>query len=174
MPKRRDQVVVGVLELGWHLLRSQRLRVVPVATVRDLASAPSSSFAASPPALPRMPWSSPLPAFDESLSRLSALVTYLRTWVASWVATQPRATKKIKPKATTSSKREPIKRDPGRKRPPAALLRGRGGVSWDGPTASDGEASGRPCGIYGLYETPVETVWARGDSNPHVLSDTRP
>jgi hypothetical protein len=56
-----------------------------------------------------MRWSSPLPALDESLRRLSALVTYLRTWVDCWVATQPRATKKINPKTTIRSNSEPIK-----------------------------------------------------------------
>jgi hypothetical protein len=40
---------------------------------------------------------------------LSALVTYLRTWVDSWVATHPLATKKIKPKTTTRRNREPIR-----------------------------------------------------------------
>ncbi|MFL6032596.1 MAG: hypothetical protein ACJ73Y_07485 [Rubrobacteraceae bacterium] len=35
------------------------------------------------------------------------MVTYLRTWVASWVATQPRATKKIKLNAITRSRMEP-------------------------------------------------------------------
>jgi hypothetical protein len=56
-----------------------------------------------------MCWSSALPALEESLKRLSALVTYLRTWVDSWVATQPRATKKINPKTTTRSRMEPIR-----------------------------------------------------------------
>jgi hypothetical protein len=45
--------------------------------------------------------------FEEVLNWLSALVTYLRTWVASWVATHPRATKKINPKAATRSRTEP-------------------------------------------------------------------
>src|SRR5215211_4783627 len=56
-----------------------------------------------------MRWSSPLPALEESLSRLSALVTYLRTWVDCWVATQPRATKKINPKTTMRSTSEPTR-----------------------------------------------------------------
>jgi hypothetical protein len=34
-------------------------------------------------------------------------VTYLRTWVDCWVATQPRATKKINPKTTTRRRMEP-------------------------------------------------------------------
>ena len=38
---------------------------------------------------------------------LFELVTYLRTWVDSWVATQPLATKKINAKAMTRSKMEP-------------------------------------------------------------------
>src|SRR5918998_4949750 len=54
-----------------------------------------------------MPWRSSFPELEDSLSRLSALVTYLRTWVDSWVATQPRATKKMKAKAITSSRIEP-------------------------------------------------------------------
>ena len=48
------------------------------------------------------------------------------------------------------------------------------GVSWDDPMVSDGETSGRPCEIYALYETPKNISWARGDSNPHGLSATRP
>jgi hypothetical protein len=56
-----------------------------------------------------MRWSSPLPALAESLKKLSALVTYLRTWVDCWVATQPRATKKINPKTTTRRRMEPTR-----------------------------------------------------------------
>jgi hypothetical protein len=33
----------------------------------------------------------------------------LRTWVDCWVATQPRATKKINPKATTRRRMEPTR-----------------------------------------------------------------
>jgi hypothetical protein len=46
---------------------------------------------------------------EESLRRVSALVTYLRTWVDCWVATQPRATKKINPKTTISRRSEPTR-----------------------------------------------------------------
>src|ERR687897_66981 len=68
---------------------------------------PTSRLAGSPSAFCREVWSFTFPALEDSLRRLSALVTYLRTWVASWVATQPRATKKIKPNATTRSSTEP-------------------------------------------------------------------
>src|SRR3712207_4581685 len=54
-----------------------------------------------------MRWRFSFPALEDSLSRLFALVTYLRTWVDSWVATQPRATKKMNAKATTRSRMEP-------------------------------------------------------------------
>ena len=47
-------------------------------------------------------------------------------------------------------------------------------TSGDDPTASDGESRGRACEIYALYESPKNTSWARGDSNPHGLSATRP
>ena len=50
-----------------------------------------------------------MPALEESLKKLSALVTYLRTWVDCWVATQPRATKKINPKTTTRRRMEPTR-----------------------------------------------------------------
>ena len=56
-----------------------------------------------------MRWSSSLPALEESLKKLSALVTYLRTWVDCWVATQPRATKKMNPKTTTKRRMEPAR-----------------------------------------------------------------
>jgi hypothetical protein len=46
---------------------------------------------------------------EESLKKLSALVTYLRTWVDCWVATQPRATKKINPKTATRRRMEPTR-----------------------------------------------------------------
>ncbi|HJQ28504.1 MAG TPA: hypothetical protein VJ827_04135 [Rubrobacter sp.] len=36
-------------------------------------------------------------------------MTYLRTCVDCWVATQPRATKKINPKTTIRRRREPIR-----------------------------------------------------------------
>src|SRR5918997_2782315 len=45
--------------------------------------------------------SSSLPTLAESLRVLSALVTYLRTWVPSWAATQLLATKKMKAKQRT-------------------------------------------------------------------------
>src|SRR3712207_93232 len=67
----------------------------------------SLRFAGFPPALCRMLWRSLFPEFEDSLKRLSALVTYLRTWVDSWVATQPRAMKKMSAKATARSKMEP-------------------------------------------------------------------
>ncbi len=67
---------------------------------------------------------------------LSALVTYLRTWVDSWVATQPRATKKIKPKTTTRRRREPTRVSQAGSVLPAALLR-----------AAAGSFLGRPEGL---------------------------
>src|ERR687894_1397680 len=47
------------------------------------------------------PCNSSLPTFSESLKVLSALVIYLRIWVASWVATQLLAPKKMKAKQST-------------------------------------------------------------------------
>src|ERR671916_1651779 len=69
--------------------------------------APASSLAGFPPAFRRRTSSFSFPRFEESLSMLFALVTYLRTWVDSWVATQPLATKKMNAKAMTRSKMEP-------------------------------------------------------------------
>jgi hypothetical protein len=45
----------------------------------------------------------------ESTRVLSALVMYLRTWVDSWAATQPRATKKTKPKHMIRKSTEPMR-----------------------------------------------------------------
>jgi hypothetical protein len=54
-----------------------------------------------------MRWRFSFPELEDSPSRLFALVTYLRTWVDSWVATQPRATKKMNAKAMTRSRIDP-------------------------------------------------------------------
>src|SRR5215210_3921368 len=89
----------------------------------------------SPPELFRIPCSSFLPAFEESVRTLSAPVTYLRTWVDSCVATQPRATKKMKPKAKTRISREPRSViQAGSVRPPRLFgwLLGRPEGLWEG------------------------------------------
>src|ERR671912_370185 len=55
----------------------------------------------------RAPCNSSLPTFSESLKVLSALVMYLRIWVASWVATQLLAPKKMKAKHSTRKNKLP-------------------------------------------------------------------
>src|ERR671921_2919346 len=90
----------------------------------------------------RAPCNSSLPAFSESLKVLSALVMYLRIWVASWVATQLLAPKKIKAKQSTRKNTLPrsvthggkprSRRGPPGGRPetppePAGVPRGNGG-----------------------------------------------
>src|ERR687893_1360730 len=93
------------------------------------------------------PCNSSLPTFSESLKVLTALVMYLRIWVASWVATQLLAPKKIKakhntrkntlPRSVTQGGKPRSRWGPPGRRPepppePAGFLRRTGGADlWD-------------------------------------------
>src|SRR4051812_37536074 len=140
-------------------------------------------FAGSLSAPERVGCKSSLPTLAESLKVLSALVTYLRIWVASWAATQLLAPKKMMAKQRMSSTTLPRSVTRGGK---VRLCRGRFEVRperWTEPALEPvGGLLRRTLGpdLWDLRSTNtsllprVIPLWARGDSNPHVLPDTRP